>query len=126
MSSPSSSIRPLRHWVVVAMEPRPGSTGLLALPDHANIDNVAERCAEVIAVGPGEFTQSGGRRPMTVKVGDRVLVRGFLKDVASMKNYKSWHGADDREYCNIAEPDILAIVGDEIAVGPYNVKAPGC
>ena len=34
--------------------------------------------ADVIAVGPGIFTQTGDRIKMTCKVGDKVLVRAHL------------------------------------------------
>ena len=34
--------------------------------------------AEVIAVGPGLFTQTGDRIPMTCKIGDVVLLHGRL------------------------------------------------
>ena len=34
--------------------------------------------ADVIAIGPGLFTQTGDRIPMTVKVGDQVLLHSRL------------------------------------------------
>lgn len=34
--------------------------------------------ADVIAVGPGLFTQTGDRIPMTCKIGDTVLLHGRL------------------------------------------------
>ena len=42
----------------------------------ANISNY--EYAEVISVGPGLFTQTGDRIPMTCKVGDTVLLHGRL------------------------------------------------
>ena len=34
--------------------------------------------AEVIAIGPGLYTQTGDKIPVTVKVGDKVLLRASL------------------------------------------------
>lgn len=47
------------------------AAGLIEQPD--TVDNVAIT-AKVVAVGPGRQLQSGGRAPMEVETGDRVLI----------------------------------------------------
>lgn len=54
---------------------------------------------EVVAAGPGRFTDEGKRVPMEVKVGDRVIYSKF-----SGTEYK----VDDDEYLIFRESDILA------------------
>jgi len=59
--------------------------------------------ADVIAVGDGLFTQTGDRIPMTVKIGDHVLIH---------KNEVSKHkrlSINDKDYLVIRESEISII-----------------
>jgi len=65
------TIRPLHDRVVVRpVEAETKTTGGIVIPDSA-----AEKSGqgEVIAVGAGAVMDNGEVRPLTVKVGDRVL-----------------------------------------------------
>ena len=57
--------------------------------------------AEVIAVGPGAYDKNGNLIPMTVKVGDKVLVAKYSGTEVKL---------DGEEYSIVALADILAIV----------------
>jgi chaperonin GroES len=56
--------------------------------------------ADVIAVGEGLFTQTGDRIPMTIKVGDVVMIH--KNDTTENKKIK----IDDQEYVLVRESDI--------------------
>lgn len=57
--------------------------------------------AEVIAVGPGAYDKNGNLIPMTVKVGDKVLVAKYSGTDVKL---------DGEEYSIVSLSDILAIV----------------
>jgi chaperonin GroES len=65
------NIRPLHDRVVVRrIEEERTSPGGIVIPDSAAEKPVQ---GEVLAVGAGKILDSGERRPLDVKVGDRVL-----------------------------------------------------
>ncbi len=95
----SVSIRPLEERIVV----RPVEAGQvpasgLVIPDTAK-EKPQE--AEVIAVGPGRFSEEGDRIPVDVKVGDRVI---FSKYGGTELKY------DGHEYLVLSARDVLAII----------------
>ena len=57
--------------------------------------------AEVIAVGEGEKTDDGKVVPMTVKVGDKVIISKYTGTNVKL---------DGQDYIIVSEKDILAIV----------------
>lgn len=57
--------------------------------------------AEVIAVGPGAYDKNGNLIPMTVKVGDKVLVAKYSGTEVKLEG---------EDYSIVALSDILAIV----------------
>lgn len=66
------SIRPLHDRVVVKrLETETTSPGGIVIPDNAKEKPIT---AEVVAVGPGKPLDNGSVRPMSVKVGDKVLI----------------------------------------------------
>jgi chaperonin GroES len=73
-----NQLRPLgdRVLVKVAKEEKNKKTasGIL-IPDSVTAEDV--KTAEVIAVGPGLYTQNGVAIPMTVSVGDEVILPSF-------------------------------------------------
>ena len=114
-------LRPLGQWVLVRVEGRKESKGAIHLPDHTNLENVSENCGHVMATGSGTLTKKGAPH-MCVEAGDRVLFRGFLKDANPIVD-KGWQ-EDGVRYCLLSEEDILAVVGEDVEVGPYSeVKA---
>jgi chaperonin GroES len=65
--------KPLGDRVLIkeTREEQKTSSGII-IPDTATLEN--SKTAEVVAVGDGLFTQNGVSIPMTVKVGDIVIM----------------------------------------------------
>jgi len=74
------------------------SAGGLIIPDTAK-EKPQE--AEVIAVGSGRALEDGKIRPMTVKVGDRVLFGKYTGDEIKL---------DGEEHLILREEDVLAVL----------------
>ncbi|MGH2453101.1 MAG: co-chaperone GroES [bacterium] len=93
-------LKPLGDRVVVKpLEEEERTKGGIVLPDTAK---EKPQQGEVMAVGPGEWDDEGEkRRPLDVKVGDRVL---FAKYAGT-----EWKHEDD-EYLILRQSDILAVV----------------
>ncbi len=95
-----ANIRPLHDRVVVKrIEAQEQVRGGIIIPDSAK-EKPQE--AEVIAVGPGKFTDDGKRAPMDVKVGDRILIGKYSGSEIKL---------DDNDYVILREDEILAVVG---------------
>ncbi|MEN9824525.1 co-chaperone GroES [bacterium] len=95
----AKSIRPLNDRILVQrVEAEQKTAGGILLPDNAK-----EKPAEgrVIAVGNGKTLENGTRRPLEVKVGDRIL-------------FGKWSGTevkiDGTEHLLVKEEEVLAIV----------------
>ncbi len=92
-------LKPLNDRVVVKrIEEEQKTAGGIIIPDTAKEKPIQ---GEVIAVGNGKIMDDGSRRPLDVKVGDRVL-------------YSKYAGTDikveDEELLIMREDDILAII----------------
>ena len=95
----SVSIKPLEDRIVIRqLEAETTTASGLVLPDTAK-EKPQE--AEVIAVGPGRFSEEGDRIPVDVKVGDRVI---FSKYGGTELKY------DGQEYLVLSARDVLAII----------------
>jgi len=92
-------LEPLEDRVVVkAIEEEETTKGGIVLPDTAK---EKPQKGEVIAVGPGKFSDDGKRIAMSVKVGDKVI---FAKYGGTEVKY------DGEEYLIMRESDILAVI----------------
>jgi chaperonin GroES len=73
-------IRPLGDRVLVLEEKgkleKRTSTGII-IPETVKADDV--KMAKVVAVGPGLYTQNGVLIPMSVKVGDEVILPSYTQ-----------------------------------------------
>jgi chaperonin GroES len=95
-------IRPLGDRVVVKRsEADSKSLGGIILPESAKNK---PQFGEVLAVGPGKLLKDGTRRPLQVKVGDKVLFTNWAGD-----EFKQSQGND---VLLMREEDILAILKD--------------
>lgn len=95
----AKSIRPLNDRILVQrLEAEQKTAGGILIPDNAK-----EKPAEgrVIAVGNGKTLENGTRRPLEVKVGDRIL-------------FGKWSGTevkiDGTEHLLVKEEEVLAIM----------------
>ena len=92
-------IKPLGDRVLVKRtEPVEEIRGGIIIPDTAK-EKPQE--AEVVAVGEGKFDDEGKRMPMTVKVGDVVLIGKYSGTEIKI---------DDKEHTIVREDEILAVV----------------
>lgn len=95
----AKSIRPLNDRILVQrIEAEQKTAGGILIPDNAK-----EKPAEgrVIAVGNGKILENGTRRPLEVKVGDRIM-------------FGKWSGTeikiDGVEQLLVKEEEVLAIM----------------
>lgn len=96
----SVSIKPLEDRIVVRpLEAEQTTASGLVIPDTAK-EKPSE--GEVVAIGPGRFDDKGGRIPLDIAVGDKVL-------------YSKYGGTElkyaGEEFLVLAARDVLAIVG---------------
>jgi chaperonin GroES len=92
-------MKPLADRVVIKPSPADEKTkGGIILPDTAKEKPVV---GEVVAVGPGKFSDDGKKISMEVKVGDKVL---YGKYSGTEVTY------DGVEYLIMREADIFAVV----------------
>jgi chaperonin GroES len=93
------NIRPLHDRVVVQrIDAEEQVRGGIIIPDTAK-EKPQE--AKVIAVGPGKLNDEGGRSPMDVKEGDRVLIGKYSGSEIKL---------GDEDYVIVREDEILAVV----------------
>lgn len=95
----ASRIKPLADRVVVkALEESEQMRGGLYIPDTAK-EKPSQ--GEVVAVGPGKFSDDGTRVDMEVKAGDKVLYGKYSGTDITL---------DGEEFLILRESDVLAIV----------------
>ena len=93
------AIQPLADRVLVkALEAEERTTGGLILPDTAK---ERPQKGEIIAVGTGKLFEDGTQKPLSVRVGDKVIFGKYAGTEIKVK---------DQEYLLLREEDILAIV----------------
>lgn len=72
----------------------------IVLPDTAEKDELEQ--GDVIAVGEGKLLENGTRAPISVKVGDRVILKKYGPDKVKIEG---------EEYYIAEEDDLVGIVG---------------
>ena len=93
------TIKPLSNRVVLKnLEAEETTKGGIIL---TNASKEKPEIAKVIAVGEGEKTEDGKIVPMTVKVGDKVIISKYTGTNVKL---------DGEDYIIVSEKDILAIV----------------
>ncbi len=92
-------IRPLSDRVIVKrMEEERKTASGIVIPDAAT---EKPDQGEIIAVGNGKVGEDGNVRPMSVKVGDRVMFGKYAGQTFKM---------DGQEYMTMREDDIIGVV----------------
>ncbi len=90
-------LSPLYDRVVLKrIEEKEVKKGSIIIPDTAK---EKPQKAEVVAVGPGKVTEDGKTIPLTVKVGDKVLIGKYAGNEIKI---------DDEEFVIAREDEILA------------------
>lgn len=72
----------------------------IVLPDTAEKEELEQ--GEVIAVGEGKLLENGTRAPVSVKVGDRVILKKYGPDKVKIEG---------EEYYIAEEDDLVGIIG---------------
>ena len=92
-------IQPLADYIVAEAEPAATKTASgLYIPGNAT---EKPKIAVVMAVGPGKIGDDNERIPIQLKVGDRIVYKGY-----STTDVK----VGDKEYILVREEDVLATV----------------
>jgi chaperonin GroES len=94
--STSLKIKPVGNGVIVDLEKASEKVGRILVPEAAQQQT---QQGVVLAIGPGALVD-GERVPMSVKVGDRVLLPSFGGTVVKL---------DNKEYKFVDDDSILAI-----------------
>ena len=100
------TLEPMNEWILVRVLPEPASNGLLVLPSEPAVCR-----AEVLKVGPGKLTKTGGRIPVDVRPGEVVtFLRWHLEHQQGqqLKPRLEELGAD---LGLIKQDDILVVIG---------------
>lgn len=92
-------IKPLGDRLIVKPIERETMKGGIIIPDTAKEKPME---GEVLAAGPGKPDDKGGRTPMDVKVGDKVLYGKYSGTEIKL---------DDETYLIIHQDEILGILG---------------
>lgn len=94
-----TTIKPLADKIVIkVIDDVEKTSGGIFIPDSAK---EKPQKGEVIAVGPGKFTDNGTREEMDVKAGDRVLFAKYSGTDVKI---------DEVEYKILSVKDVLAII----------------
>ena len=93
------NIRPLHDRVVVKrMEEETTSPGGIVIPDTATEKPIR---GEIVAVGNGKILDSGEKRPLDLKAGDRVLFGKYSGTEVKV---------DGEELLVMREDDVMAVI----------------
>jgi len=92
-------VRPLRDRIIVKrLEEEERTKGGIIIPDTAKEKPIE---GKVIAVGDGRIKEDGGKIPLEVKKGDRILFAKYGGTEVSI---------DGEEHLMMKEDDVLAII----------------
>lgn len=97
------SLKPLSNRVLLRRLEKQETVGRIVLPDSAKKE---QEQAEVVAVGPGKQDKNGALIPMSVQVGQKVLMEKYSGQKVGP------FGDDDEEYVIVRDSDIIAIIED--------------
>ena len=94
-----TTIKPLADKIVIkVIDDVEKTSGGIFIPDSAK---EKPQKGEVVAVGPGKFTDNGTREEMDVKTGDKVLFAKYSGTDVKI---------DEVEYKILSVKDVLAII----------------
>lgn len=113
--------QPLRSWILVRPDDRPDRVGHIVLPDQLLHAERVQEGTGIIVRMPKECwsklpTAKNPIREVPFKVGDRVLFRGFLKELNVVEE-----GGVPLSIIHFE--DILAVVPDNIVTGVYSFSS---
>jgi chaperonin GroES len=93
------NLKPLSNRIIaIRLDSKEILKGGLVLPDSAK---KKQETAKVVAVGPGKKTEDGKILPMTIKVGDVILLEKYAGQEVTY---------NDQEYLIAKADDVIAII----------------
>lgn len=114
------SLRPLVDFILIRPDENKTRFGSLIIAADNGLSRVSENVGTVVAVPKyvrplpekhdGQMVTPDVEVECPVKVGDRVVFRGFLSEVNPVEDGT----------CLIHHGDILAVVGEAVDVGPFS------
>ena len=93
--------KPLGDRVLVSIESKEKTIGGIIIPDSVKTGD--NKIAVVVSTGDGVYTHSGAKIPMTVKIGDKVLLPTGDMSVQKIK-------LEDKDYFLCREMDLLMVI----------------
>jgi len=105
----AKQVTPLGNWLLCSpLRPRMVSKGGLFIAKDYDKDVRSEGVAEIVAAGPGKELNSGVVVDHGIRVGDKVLFRGFLRYA---EQFGEQLGADKgTDYFFLNADDVMAVV----------------
>lgn len=97
----NGNARPLGDRVLIKVETIEKTVGGIILPETAHFGD--NKVGMVVSTGDGVYTQGGVRIPMTVQVGDRVIMPQSSYDTTKVK-------LDEVEYILLREQELLMVI----------------
>lgn len=103
LSSAPQKMKPISNQVVVKLDPLPEKSegGLFLAPDSRDHEH---HTGTIVAVGPGKVaSKTNIRYPMTVKVGDRVLLGRYVGSNLTFEGETYRIMPEEQLYCVIED-----------------------
>lgn len=93
--------KPIGDRVLIEFEKVEKTAGGIILPETAQYGD--NKIGKVVSVGPGVYTQNGTRIPMTLEVGNKVLLPHNSYDTQTIK-------LGGKDYILLREQEILMVI----------------
>ena len=104
----ATKIRARGPWVLLKVDPPKEKTesGLLYVPQGSMTERLGDATGVVLSVGEGKLGKKGRREHSGLKVGDRIIFRGFLKEANPIAQL-------DKDHCMIHQDDVKLVIEEE-------------
>jgi co-chaperonin GroES (HSP10) len=107
------NIRPKKDWAVVCLDKRKTTLSWgLHIPMVTNHEKLHEGSATVLRFGRGPIAIAE-----KLAIGDRVLFRGYLKDISKLPNAGVWEDGEPKECFMLSLKDVTAVIAKGAEVG---------
>ena len=93
--------KPIGDRVLIEFEKVEKTAGCIILPETAQYGE--NKVGKVVSVGPGVYTQNGTRIPMTLEVGNKVLLPHNSYDTQTIK-------LGGKDYILLREQEVLMVI----------------
>lgn len=112
MSIPHKQVHPYKRWVMVKADPRVKKTagGIHLTDELVKVERVMEGTGRVLQIGS---------KVDEVRENDRIVFRGFLKDVSRGMIERE----DDCDIFLLRVEDVIAVIGDGVTMGAFSHSA---